>query len=138
MSRPSCVMGCRSHERTGQQARALCHLYAQVDRVQSRACLQLARCPTRGLRGIYKEPSARRLGADLPTLCMTIARAAHLRETDCVAGHVGLELRNVVANIPLKARADSQDPSRILAQRLFAFEARRRGYAARARCSIPR
>ena len=23
-------------------------------------------------------------------------RAAHLRETDCVAGHVGLELRNVV------------------------------------------
>jgi len=25
--------------------------------------------------------------------CMTIARAAHLRETDCVAGHVGLEVR---------------------------------------------
>jgi Glucose / Sorbosone dehydrogenase len=28
---------------------------------------------------------------------MTIARAAHLRETDCVAGHVELELRNVTA-----------------------------------------
>src|SRR6516162_8955285 len=64
MRRPSCVMGCRSHERTHQQARALRHLYAQIDRVQSRACLQLARRPTRGLRGIYKEPSARRLAAD--------------------------------------------------------------------------
>src|SRR5215470_13897092 len=28
MSRPSCVMGCRSHERTYRQARALCHLIA--------------------------------------------------------------------------------------------------------------
>src|SRR5262244_251297 len=64
MSRSSCVMGCESLERTHRQARALCHLYAQVDRVQSRACLQLARCPTRGLRGIYKEPRARRLAAD--------------------------------------------------------------------------
>ena len=26
-------------------------------------------------------------------LCMTIARAAHVRETDCVAGHVRLEVR---------------------------------------------
>src|SRR2546430_10316142 len=33
---------------------------------------------------------------------MTIARAAHLRETDCVAGHVGLELRNVDANYPFE------------------------------------
>src|SRR5262249_28668298 len=64
MSRPSCVMGCRSHERTYRQARALRHLYAQIDRVQSRACLQLARRPTRGLRGLYKEPSARRLAVD--------------------------------------------------------------------------
>jgi len=29
-------------------------------------------------------------------------RAAHLRETDCVAGHVRLELRNVVANYPFE------------------------------------
>jgi hypothetical protein len=29
-------------------------------------------------------------------------RAAHLRETDCVAGMVGLELRNVVANYPFE------------------------------------
>ena len=28
--------------------------------------------------------------------------AAHLRETDCVAGHVRLELRNVVANYPFE------------------------------------
>jgi hypothetical protein len=34
----------------------------------------------------------------IATLCMTIARAEHLRETDCVAGHAGLELRNVDAN----------------------------------------
>jgi len=34
----------------------------------------------------------------IDTLCMTIARAEHLRETDCVAGHVRFELRNVVAN----------------------------------------
>ena len=30
-------------------------------------------------------------------------RAAHLRETDCVAGHVRLELRNVVANYPFES-----------------------------------
>jgi hypothetical protein len=29
-------------------------------------------------------------------------RAAHLRETDCVAGVGGLELRNVVANYPFE------------------------------------
>ena len=29
-------------------------------------------------------------------------RAAHLRETDCVAGHVGLELRNVDINYPFE------------------------------------
>src|SRR6266566_5532720 len=34
---------------------------------------------------------------------MTIARAAHLRETDCVAGHVRFELRNVVANYPFES-----------------------------------
>jgi len=33
---------------------------------------------------------------------MTIARAAHLRETDSAAGHVGLELRNVDANYPFE------------------------------------
>jgi hypothetical protein len=33
-------------------------------------------------------------------------RAAHLRETDCVAGHVRFELRNVVASYPFE-RSDS-------------------------------
>jgi hypothetical protein len=33
-------------------------------------------------------------------------RAAYLRETDCVAEHIGLELRNVAAIIPLKGRTD--------------------------------
>jgi hypothetical protein len=30
-------------------------------------------------------------------------RAAHLRENDCVAGHIGLELGNVVANYPFES-----------------------------------
>jgi predicted RNA polymerase sigma factor len=30
-------------------------------------------------------------------------RAAHLRETDCVAGHMRLELRNVVPNCPFES-----------------------------------
>src|SRR5262249_43391789 len=34
---------------------------------------------------------------------------------DCVAGHVGLELRNVDANYPLKDRTDLRESSRILA-----------------------
>src|SRR5438093_1180375 len=37
-------------------------------------------------------------------------------------------------NIPLKGRTDSRESSRILPQRLFAFELRRRGDAARAWC----
>ena len=32
-------------------------------------------------------------------------RAAHLRETDCVAGHVGLELRYVVTKYPFESHA---------------------------------
>jgi hypothetical protein len=32
-------------------------------------------------------------------------QAAHLRETDCVAGHVGLELRYVVTKYPFESRA---------------------------------
>src|SRR5215469_8269120 len=35
-------------------------------------------------------------------LLPAIARAEHLRETDCVAGHVRFELRNVVANYPFE------------------------------------
>jgi hypothetical protein len=31
-----------------------------------------------------------------------LGRAAHLRETDCVAGRVGLELGNVAANYPFE------------------------------------
>ncbi len=34
---------------------------------------------------------------------------------DCVAGHVGLELRNVVANYPFESLTDLQESSRILA-----------------------
>jgi hypothetical protein len=50
---------------------------------------------------------------------------------DCVAGVVGLELRNVVTNIPLKGRTDFRRSSRGPAQRLFAFELRRSRCAAR-------
>jgi hypothetical protein len=59
-------------------------------------------------------------------------RAAHLRETDCVAGHVGLELRNVVANYLFeKPHRFSVDSAEFRPQRLFAFELRRCGHAAR-------
>ena len=51
----------------------------------------------------------------IATLCMTIARAEHLRETDCVAEVVGLELRNVVAKYPFESSLRSPGSSRILA-----------------------
>ena len=41
--------------------------------------------------------------------------APHLRETDCVAGVVGLELRNVVANYPFERSRRFPESSRILA-----------------------
>jgi hypothetical protein len=34
---------------------------------------------------------------------------------DCVAGHVGLELRNVIANYPFESSRGFPDPSRISA-----------------------
>ena len=63
--------------------------------------------------------------------CMTIARAAHLQETDCVAGHVRFELRNVVANYPFESsRGFPEIPAKFWPWRLFAFELRRGGNAA--------
>jgi hypothetical protein len=45
---------------------------------------------------------------------------------DCVAGHVGLELRNVVANYCFeKFLQISTDPAEFWPQRLFALELRR-------------
>src|SRR6266699_1312189 len=60
---------------------------------------------------------------------------SHLRygRADCVAGHVGLELRNVVTNYPVESSIDFRESSRIPApQRQFPFELRRWAYAARA------
>jgi hypothetical protein len=42
---------------------------------------------------------------------------------DCVAGRVGLELRNVVANYPFESLTDLQESSRILATESTALEA---------------
>ena len=48
--------------------------------------------------------AGRSLRDECPALGSKIShRAAHLRETDCVAGHVRLELRNVVANYPFES-----------------------------------
>jgi hypothetical protein len=47
---------------------------------------------------------------------------------------VGLELRKSSQNIPLKGRSDSPDPAEFWPQRLFTFELRCWGYAARASC----
>src|SRR5271165_3799713 len=60
---------------------------------------------------------------------------APLAETDCVAGHVRLELANVILKKPLKMLGEfSLDYGTFWDQRLFALELRRRGYAARAYC----
>jgi hypothetical protein len=40
-------------------------------------------------------------------------------------------------NIPLKARTDLRDPTEFWPRRPFAFELRRRGYAAQAQCKHP-
>jgi hypothetical protein len=57
---------------------------------------------------------------------------AHLRETDCVAGHVRLELRNVDANYRIeRSHRFAGNPAEFWLWRLFAFELRRWGYAAR-------
>jgi hypothetical protein len=43
------------------------------------------------------------------------ARSYWALETDCVAGHIGLELRNVVANYPFERSHRFAGSSRILA-----------------------
>ena len=61
-----------------------------------------------------------------------LPRRRRCRETYCVAGHVGLELRNVVANYLFeKPHRFSVDSAEFRPQRLFAFELRRCGHAAR-------
>jgi hypothetical protein len=53
------------------------------------------------LRAAFCDQYARDRGsAETGLSCMS--RAARLRETDCVAGHIGLELGNVVANYPFE------------------------------------
>src|SRR5208337_3138947 len=53
----------------------------------------------------------------------------------CLAGHVRLELANVILKKPLKMLGEfSLDYGTFWDQRLFALELRRRGYAARAYC----
>src|SRR2546427_6702999 len=49
-----------------------------------------------------------------------------VRETDCVAGHVRLEIRNVVANYPLeRSHRFPEIQPKFWTRRLFAFELRR-------------
>jgi hypothetical protein len=40
-------------------------------------------------------------------------------ETDCVAGHVGFELRNVVTNYPVERSIDFRESSRIPAAEII-------------------
>src|SRR5271165_7558296 len=54
------------------------------------------------------------------------------RRPDCTAGHVGLELANVILRMPLKMLGEfSLDYGTFWDQRLFARELRRRRYAGR-------
>ncbi len=48
-------------------------------------------------------------------VCRRMSARSAPTETDCVAGHVGLELRNVVANYPFESSRGFPDPSRISA-----------------------
>jgi hypothetical protein len=49
-------------------------------------------------------------------------RLGHVWTADCVAGHVGLELRNVAANYPFeRSRRFAGGPAEFSRQRLFAF-----------------
>src|SRR5208337_2774082 len=58
-----------------------------------------------------------------------------LQRRHCLAGHVRLELANVILKKPLKMLGEfSLDYGTFWDQRLFALELRRRGYAARAYC----
>ena len=49
-------------------------------------------------RYLFKGQISAKRAADISPDC----RAAHLQETDCVAGHMRLELRNVVPNCPFE------------------------------------
>src|SRR6516225_11475625 len=59
-------------------------------------------------------------------------RGHGLQRRYCLAGHVGLELRNVAANYPFEtSHRFSGDQAEFWPQRLFSFELRRREDAAR-------
>jgi HAMP domain-containing protein len=82
------------------------------------------------LAGEFSSPKSQRGGG---AVVHDDCRAAHLRETDCVAGHVGLELRNVDTNYRFeRSHRFAGNPAEFWLWRLFAFELRRWGYAARA------
>jgi hypothetical protein len=58
------------------------------------------------------------------TTCIACAWLGSALETDCVAGHVGLELRNVGASYAVEKARISEDQAELWPQRLFAFELR--------------
>src|SRR5262249_24518928 len=61
---------------------------------------------------------------DMPTPAaarVSRRRQLTLQRSDCVAGHVGLELRNVGANYPFERSRRFPGSSRILATEPFAF-----------------
>ena len=51
------------HEDERSKTATLRDLHPQIDRAQSRSCLQLTLCPEGSLRGLYQEPSPRGLDA---------------------------------------------------------------------------
>jgi hypothetical protein len=65
------------------------------------------------------DPATNRSESAGPSVKQLTHRSAVLnsirRRPDCVAGHVRLELRNVVANYPFESSTDFQESSRILA-----------------------
>ena len=97
-----------SHRTTEQhrhaQARALCHLHAQIHRRRPGAGIQFAGRPARGGRGLHQEPGPRRL--DLPARALR-RRRLHRRQHGpaCLAAPAGRHRR------PARSTASSSTKS---------------------------
>jgi hypothetical protein len=75
----------------------------------------------------FQPAPRRRKGSRVRAFRSTRTSRSRAQRPHCVAGHVGLELRNVVANYPFESPTDLRGiQAEFWPQRLFAFELRRR------------
>jgi hypothetical protein len=89
---------------------------AAVVTLPAEACRELPSLQTAPMVGPLRERAQAAVGAPLLAGYSTaLSRAGHGQRPDCLAGHIRVELRNVVANIPLRAPTDFRESSRIRA-----------------------